>query len=153
MHQYQANIAWERGQQVFTDNQYSRAHQWEFDGGLRVPASSSPLSVPLPMSEPGNVDPEEALVAALASCHMLFYLSFVAQRGYVLDRYQDLAVGIMDNNAQGKRAITRIHLRPHESYTGARQPDLQEREELHHRAHEQCYIANSIHAEVIIEIE
>ncbi|MFZ6758938.1 OsmC family protein [Undibacterium sp. Ji50W] len=153
MHQYQANIAWERGQQVFTDNQYSRAHQWEFDGGLRVPASSSPLSVPLPMSEPANIDPEEALVAALASCHMLFYLSFVAQRGYVLDRYQDLAVGIMDNNAQGKLAITRIHLRPRESYTGARQPDLQERKELHHRAHEQCYIANSIHAEVIIEIE
>ncbi|MFZ6720821.1 OsmC family protein [Undibacterium sp. Ji49W] len=153
MHQYQAKINWERGQQVFTDNKYSRAHQWEFDGGLTVPASSSPLSVPLPMSEAGNVDPEEALVAALASCHMLFYLSFVAQRGYVLDQYQDLAVGIMDKNAQGKRAITRIHLRPHESYTGAQQPGLQEREELHHMAHEQCYIANSIHAEVIIEIE
>ncbi|MBC3918767.1 OsmC family protein [Undibacterium sp. CY18W] len=153
MHQYQAKIAWERGQQAFTDNKYSRAHQWEFDGGLTVPASSSPLSVPLPMSEAGNVDPEEALVAALSSCHMLFYLSFVAQRGYVLDQYQDLAVGIMDKNAQGKPAITRIHLRPRERYAGEHQPGLQEREELHHMAHEQCYIANSIHAEVIVEIE
>lgn len=153
MHQYQATILWERGEQAFSDNRYSRAHAWEFDGGLVVPASSSPLSVPLPMSEEKNVDPEEALVAALASCHMLFYLSFVAKRGYVLDRYRDLAVGIMDKNAQGKTAITRIHLRPQESYSGEKQPDLQEREELHHLAHEHCYIANSISAEVIIEIE
>jgi organic hydroperoxide reductase OsmC/OhrA len=153
MHQYQAKILWERGEQAFSDNRYSRAHAWEFDGGLVVPASSSPLSVPVPMSEEKNVDPEEALVAALASCHMLFYLSFVAKRGYVLDRYRDLAVGIMDKNTQGKTAITRIHLRPQESYSGEKRPDLQEREELHHMAHEHCYIANSISAEVIIEIE
>ncbi|MFZ6743261.1 OsmC family protein [Undibacterium sp. JH2W] len=153
MHQYQAKILWERGEQAFSDNRYSRAHAWEFDGGLVVPASSSPLSVPVPMSEEKNVDPEEALVAALASCHMLFYLSFVAKRGYVLDQYRDLAVGIMDKDAKGKQAITRIHLRPQENYSGDKQPDLQEREELHHKAHEHCYIANSIHAEVIIEIE
>ena len=153
MHQYQAKILWERGEQAFSDNRYSRAHAWEFDGGLVVPASSSPLSVPVPMSEEKNVDPEEALVAALASCHMLFYLSFVAKRGYVMDQYRDLAVGIMDKNTQGKTAITRIHLRPQESYSGDKQPSLQEREELHHMAHEHCYIANSIHAEVIIEIE
>jgi len=153
MHQYQAKILWERGEQAFSDNRYSRAHAWEFDGGLVVPASSSPLSVPAPMSEEKNVDPEEALVAALASCHMLFYLSFVAKRGYVVDQYCDLAIGIMDKNAQGKQAITRIHLRPQESYSGDKQPTLLEREELHHMAHEHCYIANSIHAEVIIEIE
>lgn len=153
MHQYQAEILWQRGAQAFIDNRYSRAHQWEFDGGLIVPASSSPLSVPVPMSEAKNVDPEEALVAALASCHMLFYLSFVAKRAYVLEQYKDLAVGIMDKNAQGRQAITRIHLRPHESYSSEKQPSLQEREELHHMAHEHCYIANSIHAEVIIEIE
>ncbi|PXX43253.1 OsmC family protein [Undibacterium pigrum] len=153
MHQYQAKILWERGEQAFSDNRYSRAHAWEFDGGLVVPASSSPLSVPVPMSEEKNVDPEEALVAALASCHMLFYLSFVAKRGYVVDQYRDLAVGVMDKNAGGKTAITRIHLRPQENYSGDKQPNLQEREELHHMAHEHCYIANSIHAEVIIEIE
>ncbi|MBI3730886.1 MAG: OsmC family protein [Burkholderiales bacterium] len=153
MHQYQAKILWERGEQAFSDNRYSRAHAWEFDGGLVVPASSSPLSVPIPMSEEKNVDPEEALVAALASCHMLFYLFFVAKRGYVVDQYRDLAIGVMDKNAQGKQAITRIHLRPQESYSGDKQPGLQEREELHHMAHEHCYIANSIHAEVIIEIE
>lgn len=153
MHQYQAEILWERGEQTYTDHRYSRAHHWTFDGGLVVPASSSPLSVPLPMSEAKNVDPEEALVAALASCHMLFYLDFVSRRGYVLDQYKDLALGIMDKNAQGKTAITRIHLRPRESYSGEKRPTLQEREELHHIAHEHCYIANSIHAEVIIEIE
>ncbi|MFZ6712259.1 OsmC family protein [Undibacterium sp. TC9W] len=153
MHQYQAKILWERGEQVFSDNRYSRAHAWEFDGGLVVPASSSPLSVPVPMSEEKNVDPEEALVAALASCHMLFYLFFVGKRGYVVDQYRDLAIGIMDKNARGKQAITRIHLRPQETYSGDKQPDLQEREELHHMAHEHCYIANSINAEVIIEIE
>jgi len=153
MHQYQAKILWERGEQAFSDNRYSRAHAWEFDGGLVVPASSSPLSVPVPMSEEKNIDPEEALVAALASCHMLFYLFFAGKRGYVVDQYRDLAVGIMDKNASGKQAITRIHLRPQESYSGAKQPTLQEREELHYMAHEHCYIANSINAEVIIEIE
>ncbi len=153
MHQYQAEILWKRGEQAFADNRYSRAHQWEFDGGLVVGASSSPLSVAVPMSEPKNVDPEEALVAALASCHMLFDLSFVAERGFIIDQYRDLAVGIMDKNARGKQAITRIHLRPLESYSGEKQPSLQEREELHHKAHEHCYIANSIHAEVVIEIE
>jgi len=153
MHQYQAKILWDRGEQVFSDNRYSRAHAWEFDGGLVVPASSSPLSVPVPMSVEKNVDPEEALVAALASCHMLFYLSFVAKRGYVLDQYRDLAIGVMEKNPQGKTAITCIHLRPRENYSGDKQPGLQEREELHHMAHEHCYIANSINAEVIIEIE
>ncbi|MFZ6656670.1 OsmC family protein [Undibacterium sp. TJN19] len=153
MHQYQAEILWQRGNQAFTDNQYSRAHQWQFDGGLVVPASSSPLSVPLPMSAAGNVDPEEALVAALASCHMLFYLSFACKRGYVIDEYKDLSVGVMSKNAKGKMAITHIHLRPKEIYTGEKQPGRQEREDMHHLAHEQCYIANSIIAEVIIELE
>ena len=89
MKQFEAKLAWERGGQTFTDQRYSRAHEWTFDGGLTVPASSSPLSVPLPMSDAAAVDPEEALVAATSSCHMLFFLSIAAQRGYVVDSYRD----------------------------------------------------------------
>ena len=119
MHQYQARIHWQRGDQGFTDNLYSRAHDWTFDGGLTVPASSSPLSVPLPMSVAANVDPEEALVAAASSCHMLFFLWLAAKQGFTVDQYTDQATGIMSKNAQGKIAMTRINLRPKIVFSGA----------------------------------
>ncbi len=151
MQQFEATVAWQRANQPFTDNRYSRAHEWTFDGGLRVPASSSPLSVPLPMSDAANVDPEEALVAALSSCHMLFFLSIAAQRGFVVDAYRDHAVGIMDRNAEGRMAMTRITLRPAIGFSGEKQPDAAQLDALHHAAHEKCYIANSIKAEVKIE--
>lgn len=151
MHKYEATISWQRGEQKFSDNRYSRAHDWMFDGGAHVPASSSPLSVPAPMSVAANVDPEEALVAATSSCHMLFFLSFAAGAGFVVDSYLDQAVGIMEKDAEGKVAITRITLRPTIVFSGASQPTAIQLEALHHEAHAQCYIANSIKAEVVVE--
>ncbi|MES2015256.1 MAG: OsmC family protein [Pseudomonadota bacterium] len=151
MQQFEAQISWQRGSQPFTDHRYSRAHQWRLDGGLQLPVSSSPLSVPLPMSDAAALDPEEALVGALSSCHMLFFLSLAAQRGFVVDSYRDDALGILERNAEGKKAITRITLRPAIAFSGAHQPGRVDIDALHHDAHEQCYIANSIKAEVIIE--
>jgi len=151
MHQYFAQVAWQRSAQTFSDNKYSRGHQWTFDGGLSVPASSSPLSVPLPFSVEANVDPEEALIAALSSCHMLFFLSFACKRGFCVDSYEDKASGIMEKNAAGKMAITRITLVPHVVFSGDKQPTKEDIDALHHQSHEHCYIANSINAEVIIE--
>lgn len=151
MQQFEASISWNRGQQPFLDQRYSRAHSWQFDGGLQVPASSSPLSVPLPMSDPAAVDPEEALVAALSGCHMLFFLSFAARAGFVVDSYRDQAVGTMEKDARGKMSMTRIALRPVIAFSGERRPDSAALAALHHEAHEHCYIANSIRAQVTIE--
>ena len=151
MHQYQATIQWQRGDQVFTDNRYSRAHHWQFDGGLTVPASSSPLSVPLPMSVAANVDPEEALVAAASSCHMLVFLWLAAKQGFTVDQYTDQALGFMEQDSRGKVAITRINLRPKIVFSGERQPTTAELAHLHHQSHEECYIANSLRAEISIE--
>jgi organic hydroperoxide reductase OsmC/OhrA len=151
MQEFVATIAWERGSDAFSDNRYSRAHEWRFDGGLTVPGSSSPLSVPLPMSDAAAVDPEEALVAAVSSCHMLFFLSIAALRGFVVDSYVDDALGVMDRNADGKMAMTRITLAPAIRFGGARQPTAAERDAIHHSAHDKCYIANSIKADIIIK--
>ncbi|MFL9923807.1 OsmC family protein [Herbaspirillum lusitanum] len=151
MHKYTATVTWQRDNAVFSDNRYSRAHSWSFDGGARVPASSSPLSVPLPMSEAANVDPEEALVAATSSCHMLFFLSLAARRKLIVDSYTDAAEAVMEKNAEGKIAITRITLRPQIVFADGTQPEQAVLDELHHAAHEQCYIANSLKAEVVVE--
>lgn len=151
MHEYQAKIHWQRGDQVFADNLYSRAHDWQFDGGLTVPASSSPLSVPLPMSVAANVDPEEALVAAASSCHMLFFLWLACKQGFTVDSYTDKAVGTMAKNEIGKLAITRISLRPEIVFSGIRLPTSEQLTALHHQAHEDCYIANSLRAEIVVE--
>ncbi len=151
MKQFVATVAWLRGSQPFSDNRYSRAHAWSFDGGLQVPASSSPLSVPLPYSDAAGIDPEEALVAALSSCHMLFFLSIAAERGFVVDDYRDNAVGEMSRDAEGNMAMTKFILRPRVGFSGERQPSLAELNAIHHDAHEKCYIANSIKGEVVIE--
>ncbi len=151
MPEYVATVAWERGAQPFADNLYSRAHEWRFDGGLTVPGSSSPHSVSLPMSDPAAVDPEEALVAAVSSCHMLFFLSIAAQRGFIVDSYRDPATGTMARNSDGKMAMTRITLAPAIVFGGARQPTGEELDAIHHSAHEKCYIANSIKADVVIK--
>ena len=150
MHQFFATVAWQRDGQDFAGQRYSRGHEWQFDGGLRVPASSSPLSVPLPMSVAANIDPEEALVAATSSCHMLFFLSLAAQRGHVIDDYVDEAVGELDRNADGKLAMTRIVLRPRIAFAGTA-PSPVALASLHHEAHERCYIASSLKAEVVVE--
>ena len=150
MHQFFATVAWQRDGQDFAGQRYSRGHEWQFDGGLTVAASSSPLSVPLPMSVAANIDPEEALVAATSSCHMLFFLSLAAQRGYVIDDYRDAAVGDLGKNAAGRLAMTRIVLRPRIAFAGT-PPSPEALAALHHDAHERCYIANSLTADVVVE--
>ena len=151
MHTYTATVLWTRAPDApFKDNKYSRAHEWRFDGGTVVPASSSPLSVRVPMSNPAAVDPEEALVAALSSCHMLFFLSYAASAGFVIDRYEDDAVGEMGKNAKGATAIVKVRLRPKIAWVGA-PPAAEQLDKLHHRSHESCYIANSVSAEVVVE--
>lgn len=151
MHQYTATVHWQKGAQPFSDNRYSRAHEWTFDGGASVPASSSPLSVPEPMSVAANVDPEEALVAATASCHMLFFLSFARKGGFVVESYVDDAIGTMAPDDEGRTAITRIVLRPAIVFAGARQPSAAELAAIHHQSHDHCYIANSLKAAIVVE--
>ncbi len=150
MQQFEALVTWQRGAQPFSDNRYSRAHAWHFDGGLTVPASASPLSVPLPMSDPNGVDPEEALVAAASSCHMLFFLSLAQQKGFVVDDYRDAAVGTLARAADGKLAMTRITLRPAIVFAGTA-PDPAELAALHHAAHDRCYVANSLKTDIVVE--
>ena len=150
MSEYKAEVVWQRGNQLFTDNRYSRGHEWKFDGGFSVPASSAPGSVPLPMSVAENVDPEEALVAALASCHMLFFLSFAQKQGLIVDHYQDHATGFMEKNERGRLYIARIELRPATRFSGEKMPTKEQIDALHHLSHEHCCIANSLRADVTI---
>jgi organic hydroperoxide reductase OsmC/OhrA len=150
-HEYTAGIHWTRGEAPFTDNRYSRAHRWLFDGGLEVPASSSPHVVRVPLSAEAAVDPEEALVAALSSCHMLWFLSLAAQGGFRVDDYRDQAGGIMGRNAAGRMAMVRVTLRPRVVFSGERLPTQAQILELHHRSHEECFIANSVTTEVRTE--
>lgn len=152
MSEYFARVLWLRGDQDFTGNRYSRGHFWQFDGGLEVPASSSPHIVPLPHSVAENVDPEEAFVASLSSCHMLFFLAIAAKRGFVVDEYCDDAVGVMEKDERGRMSITRVTLRPHVRFSGEAEPSREQLETLHHQSHEQCFIANSVRSEVVTEI-
>lgn len=151
MHKYEAQITWKRNGAKFSDNRYSRGHEWSFDGGTKVAASSSPLVVPAPYSVVEAVDPEEALIASASSCHMLWFLLVAAKRGFVIDSYVDEAFGIMDKTAEGKMAITRITLRPKIEFTGDKLPSVEELQSLHHSAHDECFIANSLKSEIVIE--
>ena len=151
MSEYTARITWQRQDQPFVDRRYSRRHAWTFDGGAVVPGSSSPHSVRVPLSDPAAVDPEEAFVAALSSCHMLWFLDLAAQAGWVVDHYDDDAIGVMSRNAQGKLAMTRFTLRPRVRFAGERRPDRFEHERLHHAAHDACYLASSVTAELSCE--
>ncbi len=149
---YTATIRWTlNADEDFRGLRYSRAHDWEFDGGLTVPASPSPSIVPAPWSEAANVDPEEAFVAALSSCHMLFFLSEAASEGYDVTHYEDRADGVMRKNAAGKIAMTKVTLRPDARY-GSHAPSREVVEALHHRAHEMCFIANSVQSDIITDI-
>lgn len=150
MSEHVATIEWSRGDQAFADNRYSRAHDWRFDGGAVVRGSSAPTSVPLPMSDPAAVDPEEAFVAALSSCHMLFFLAFAAKAGFVVDRYCDAAVGVLGRDDRGRTSMTVVTLRPEVAFAGDA-PDAETVSGLHHRAHEACYIANSVRTGVRVE--
>lgn len=151
MAEYCAQLLWRRGEQDFLGNRYSRRHLLRFDGGLQIAASSSPHVVPAPMSDPEAVDPEEAFVASLASCHMLWFLSIAARRRFCIDRYADSPVGVMAENGDGKQAITVVTLKPAVTFSGERQPGREEVVQMHQQAHEECFIANSVKSEVRCE--
>jgi organic hydroperoxide reductase OsmC/OhrA len=150
-HEYRATVVWQRREgEDFIGQRYSRAHVLRFDGGAEVPGSSAPSSVPLPWSDAAAVDPEEMLVASLSSCHMLWFLSLAAKAGFAVTRYEDEAVGVMTKNAQGKLWVSAVTLRPAVSFDGQRRPTPSEIDALHHRAHEECFIANSVRTEVSV---
>ena len=151
MSTYTATIRWTRKDDGdFAKGQYSRAHAWEFDGGVTVPASPSPHVVPAPWSDLNAVDPEEAFVASISSCHMLFFVDFTRRAGFVVDSYVDQAEGILEKRPDGKIAMTRVTLRPRIAW-GDEAPDEAAIADLHHRAHEACFIANSVTTEVTVE--
>ena len=139
-----ATVVWERGEQPFVDRRYSRRHLIRFDGGAELPGSSSPTVVRPPLSDPAAVDPEELFIASLATCHMLWFLDIVARKGFRVDRYEDEAEGIMEKDAHGKVAITRVTLRPAVLFSGEKVPSREELGQLHHEAHEECFIASSV---------
>lgn len=151
MQDFEATIKWRCNGGDFLNNKYSRAHTWEFDGGAVVPASATPHVVPAPWSVAENVDPEEAFIASISSCHMLFFLSIAAEQGIQVDEYIDRPTGTMSRIAKGKHAISRVVLRPSATYATDTAPSPELEESLHHQAHEQCFIANSVSAEIVIE--
>ena len=134
-HAYTATVRWERNGAVFSDRRYSRAHAWSFDGGIEVKASASPLIVRAPFSETSAVDPEEAFIASVSSCHMLFFLDYAAQAGLVVDSYDDTATGTMGKDERGKEFVQRIVLAPRIRFSGVSQPPPDQIARLHHRAH------------------
>jgi len=153
MSEYTAQVVWTRSEdEPFVDNQYSRGHKWQFDGGASVLASSSPHVVPLPYSVAAHVDPEEAFVASISSCHMLFFLAIAAKKKFVVEQYTDNAFGVMEINSAGNMAMTRVTLRPYVKFTEANQPSIKQLERMHHLSHQQCFIANSVNTEIITQI-
>lgn len=150
MSAHRATIEWKRGDQPFVDKRYSRVHSWTFDGGAVVPASSAPASVPVPMSDATAVDPEEAMIASLSSCHMLWFLAFAAHADLVVDSYRDAASGELDRDETGKRYLARVTLRPVAAFSG-RQPDQAELDALHHQAHEHCDMAHSVRSTITVD--
>jgi organic hydroperoxide reductase OsmC/OhrA len=151
MSEHQASIHWSRTGPDFVKGRFSREHTWTFDGGLTVPASPSPSVVPAPWSNAASIDPEEAFVASVASCHMLTFLWLASREGFEVDSYQDAAIGVMTKNEQGRPWVSAITLRPRITWGGSKQPATADLARLHHRAHEECFIANSIKSEVVVE--
>ena len=150
MSEHRATIAWKLAGAEFLKGKYSREHTWTFDGGLVVPASPSPFVVPAPYSNPANVDPEEAFVASISSCHMLTYLFVASRQGFQVESYRDAAVGILTKNAQGVPWVSGVTLHPEIVHGGERRPDAADMARLHHLAHEQCFIANSVKTEIVV---
>jgi organic hydroperoxide reductase OsmC/OhrA len=151
MSTYTVELSWERGEQDFAERRYSRRHFIRFDGGAQLLGSSSPAVVPLPLSDPAGVDPEEAFVASLASCHMLWFLDIVARQRYIVDRYDDRPSGVLERNAAGRFAMTRVTLRPRVQFAGMQLPSAGQLAQLHEQAHAQCYIANSVTTLITVE--
>lgn len=154
MSEYKAVIAWKRGaDEAFTDRKYSRLHSWAFAGGLTIDASPSHHIVPVPYSNPDYLDPEQAFVASVSSCHMLFFLDLCSQEGIVVDSYDDDAVGELARVGKNKYAMTKIVLKPQATYSGDKIPTRDDLERIHHKSHEMCFIANSVTTEIITEIQ
>jgi organic hydroperoxide reductase OsmC/OhrA len=151
MAHYTAEVIWTRDNQDFLSNRYSRQHILRFDGGIEVAGSSSPHVVPVPYSELAAVDPEEAFVASLSSCHMLWFLSIAAKAKFCVDQYKDQAEGIMAKNEQGKTAMTVVTLKPSVIFSGEKLPTVTEIEAMHYQAHDECFIANSVKTTVLCE--
>ncbi|MGA2244201.1 MAG: OsmC family protein [Verrucomicrobiota bacterium] len=151
MSEHKATVSWKCTSPDFLIGKYSREHTWTFDGGLTVPASPSPSVVPAPYSNPAHVDPEEAFVAAISSCHMLTYLYLAYQECFRVDSYHDEAVGVMTKNERGVPWVSSVTLYPQIAYSGDKLPTPEDEERLHHMAHEQCFIANSIRTQVIVK--
>ncbi len=149
-HEYTATVRWERGEGSFADNRYSREHVWLFDGGAQVPASPAAANVPPGCARADAVDPEEAFVAAISSCHMLFFLAFAGKRGFVPDSYEDNALGVMTKNERGKLFVARVTLDPKIAWSGENRPSAEEVAAMHNRAHEECFLANSVRTEVVV---
>lgn len=149
---YSATVRWDRDvQRDFARGRYNRAHEWAFDGGAVVKASASPDNVPKGTADEAGVDPEEAFVAALASCHMLFFVDYARRAGFIVDSYVDEATGTMEKTEEGRIAVTKVTLRPRTEFSGEQKPTAGEVVQLHHRAHEDCFIANSVTTKVTIE--
>ena len=148
MEKYSAKLSWKRGEEDFLDKRYSRAHTWEFDGGAVVPASSSPHVIPVPMSDPHGVDPEEAFIVSISSCHMLWFLALAAKHRWRVDSYEDQPTGEMGKDTDGKTSVQRVTLQPRTVFSGEKQPSWDEIEKLHHEAHDLCFIANSVKSEI-----
>ena len=144
-------IAWARQDAPFTDNRYSRVHRWSFDGGAEVRASASPHIVPVPMSDPAGVDPEEAFVASIASCHMLWFLSIAAKRGFIVEDYEDHPVGHLEEDERGRLLVTRVALRPTIRFQGPNSPAEEQVRAIHRESHERCFIANSVRTRITVE--
>jgi organic hydroperoxide reductase OsmC/OhrA len=146
-----ATIAWSRGDQLFSDGRYARAHVITFDGGVSLSASSAPAVVPAPLSKVDAADPEEMLVASLSSCHMLFFLDYARRDGFVVDFYVDRPEGLMGKDERGRISMQKVTLKPTISWAGAKLPNASEVAALHHKSHEACFIANSFRGDVIVE--
>ncbi len=151
MAQHQSTLVWERGEQTFVDGLYSRNYVLRFDGGIELQGSPSPHIVRPPMSDPAAVDPEEMFVASLSACHMLWFLAIAAKRGYRIDRYHDEAAGVLGKNAEGRLAMAQVRLRPKADFSGDLLPTREEIERMHHEAHEECFIANSVKTKITCE--
>ena len=150
-HEYRATVLWRRADQAFTDRKYSRGHLWRFDEGVEVPASSSPFVVPN-HSVAAAIDPEEAFIASLSSCHMLFFLDLASRAGFRIDAYEDAATGAMAKNEAGKLYVATVTLHPAIVFSGEKRPSEAEIAALHHRSHEECFIANSVKTDVVTAI-
>jgi organic hydroperoxide reductase OsmC/OhrA len=152
MSEHRATVRWEQSGGPFAKRQYSRAHSWSFDGGVTVPAAASPSAVPAQFTDASAVDPEEAYVAAIASCHLLSFLPLAALAGFEVLRYDDEAVGRMTKNEAGKFWVSEVELHPRITWAEGKAPSAQQLAELHHRAHDDCYIASSVRTEIRVRI-